>query len=68
MHRLRPALGLLLAAPLLAARAFAAATPETAPPIPDAIGRTVASVGWIAEGPADPKIVNALIGITAGRP
>src|SRR6185369_4956920 len=64
----RPAIAaLLLAGALLAVPARAAAPPDTAP-IPDAIGRTVASVGWIAEGPVDPASVTRLIGITAGRP
>ena len=57
---------LAFAAALVAA-VVCASVPDAGPP-PSAFGRTVASVGWIADGPVDPRTVGALIGIVAGRP
>jgi len=57
----------LALAAALAAAVLCASPPDAGPP-PSAFGRMVASVGWIADGPVDPRTVGALIGIAAGRP
>jgi len=58
----------LALAGLLLAGSLAAVTRQEAAPIPDPLGRTVASVGWIADGPVDEPTVKRLISIAAGRP